>query len=1082
MSNLPVDNPARERAIRELDTTFLVEASAGTGKTTLAINRILNTVRTGKATMDQIVAITFTEKAAGELKMRLRESMEKARREASGEERNRLTEGIRQLERSHVNTIHGFCSWLLKERPIEARVDPSFQVLDALGTELLQEETWTEWIDGQMEKRPEVLKRALFAEVSLKKLRSIAFDLVDKRDRTNLGELKPSEYTVADGVAELKSILAKLKPRLVNCIDHTDGAYEQIAALIDLSARMDGWKDYRREYELIHSVHVKKNAGAQKNWDDKDSLKTIKAGYETLNAIPARRCDALLRDLAAWLKEFVTAFERAKAVRGVLDFDDLLIKTRELLAGNLAVRAEFQRRFAVLLVDEFQDTDPVQAEIVFFLAEQEPKANRWDEVKLQPGKLFLVGDPKQSIYRFRRADIEIYEAAKRTVERQGEVLHITQSFRTASSLLAWINFTFDQLIQPPDDGGKYQPKYVPLHESAGHHAKTPRLCLLEPTADQRALIEGARIEVARGFEAREVTRLIEHAVKSGEWKIQGREDKEPRTPRLSDFAVLLHSPQTSLASYETALQQQGIPYQVDGGKDYFQSQEIRAVCALLLALDDPMNTRELVGVLRSAVFGFSDEEIYLWVREKPLDYQGSEFRVQGSVGDALALLRNLHEQRNEHTFAGYLELIYRELKLPELFSLKPHGHQRVSNLMKLIAVARRVQGAGLLSLREFVNYIRTTALARSEEGQSPSAEANDDVIKVLSIHKAKGLEWSIVIVGDLGGEKRARPPMLLTGRSASETSSVALRLNSGMETVNYAEWRKQEELRQRAEEKRLLYVAATRARDYLVLPWFAEKGHYLDVIKGVFDPAHEGETIAMFFRRDGKQSRTASARSSEVIRVELDEPEPSQRNEVEQMVAHRVEWLAAREGRLVRANAGRASATPSRLADEKKPETEKRTGASVERAAMFGTVMHEVLSMIDFTKANERAALWKSSADLAGMSADETKRGAEMLERFARTELFGRIARANEIHREMPFASRKGDAIIEGIMDLVFREGDEWTLLDYKTDHVSKEDVAGHAEGYRPQIDAYAEALKTIGGIGAAKIVMFLRPCEAVRL
>jgi ATP-dependent helicase/nuclease subunit A len=1084
MSSQPIDHAERQRAIRELGTTFLVEASAGTGKTTLTIERILEAIRTGRATMEQIVAITFTEKAAAGLKMRLRDRMDDARRNAKGEERQRLELAMRQLERSHINTIHGFCSWLLKERPIEARVDPGFQVLDELETQLLREETWTEWIERQMEARPEVLKRALFAEISLSRMQEMAFELARQRERIDPALLVPSPYRVADGVSELDLILRKLNPELANCTDPSDAAFLQIRKLQELSAKLGGLKPYQHEYELIHSMHVRKNAGNKANWASADSLKRIKASYDDINAIAARRAAALLRDLCAWLRGFMAEFERAKALRGVLDFDDLLIQTRQLLWSDLGVRAEFQRRFRLLLVDEFQDTDPTQAEIVFLLAEQGAKAKRRNEVHLEPGKLFLVGDPKQSIYRFRRADIEVYEAAKDIIRKQGDVLTIRQSFRTVSSLLAWLNITFEQLIQPPKDGGMYQPKYVPLHEWPDHHSPSPRVCVLEPTADQKKQLEDANVDIVRSIEAREVARLIQHLTQSSEWKLQGREDKEPRAPRYRDFAVLLHSPATSLAAYESAFQEHGIPYQVEGGKDYFQSQEVRAACALLLALDDPMNTRELVGVLRSAVFGLSDQEIYLWTREQPLDYLAAT--GPSLIGNALTLLKALHLQRNAHSLAGFVELIYRELKLPELFSLLPHGEQRVANLMKLLSVARRVQEAGILSLRAFVDYLRTTALERSEEGQSPSAEAHDDVVSLLSIHKAKGLEWGIVILGDLGGTKRAHHATVLPSRDGSE---IAFRLGAQWETENHESLHAQEKLRQEAEELRLLYVAATRARDYLVLPWFASKGHYLGKLKQGFNPEHMGETIAAFFRRNAAESkRDAGVRKPS--RVELDTPDPTERTTVERLVAERVEWIAAHAATRARLNEGRDRVTPSRLAEEKAEAADRRLPseagdgetANAERAKLFGTMMHEVLATMDFSKPDTAEALWQQRAARAGVCEEDTKRGVETLRRFVGSDLFRRIRQGKDLQREMPFAYVQGGTLFEGTMDLVFREDTHWVLVDYKTDRISAKEAVACAERYRPQLEAYADALQTLGGTRAAKLLAFLDPGIEVQL
>lgn len=451
------------------------------------------------------------------------------------------------------------------------------------------------------------------------------------------------------------------------------------------------------------------------------------------------------------------------------------------------------------------------------------------------------------------------------------------------------------------------------------------------------------------------------------------------------------------------------------------------------------------------------------------------------MGCALALLRRLHEERNAYSFAGYLELLYRELKLPELFSLQPHGEQRVANLMKLLAVARRIQSAELLSLRAFVWYLKTTALDRSQEGQSPAAEPQDDVVTVLSIHKAKGLEWSIVIAGDLGGRDKTHHPPILCDRSSAQ---VAIRLSEEMQTGNYKTSYEQEKLREDAEEMRLLYVAATRARDYLVLPWFAENGHYLDLLKRGFDPERAGEAIATFFRRDGEQSKVET-RARESIRVDLREPLAKERSAIERLKDQRVEWLLAHEELLARINAGRQRSTPSRLAEaEKDDRLRRREGetAIAAAAASFGTVMHEVLAMMDFKNPEAAKALWTTCATRAGLSEEDTKRGEDTLGKFLQTDLFRQISQAKEVYRELPFAYCSGATLMEGALDLVFSDGRKWFLVDYKTDRIAAGEAASHVERYRPQLDAYAEALQTLGGIRPAKILVLLWTGETLRL
>jgi ATP-dependent helicase/nuclease subunit A len=308
--------------------------------------------------------------------------------------------------------------------------------------------------------------------------------------------------------------------------------------------------------------------------------------------------------------------------------------------------------------------------------------------------------------------------------------------------------------------------------------------------------------------------------------------------------------------------------------------------------------------------------------------------------------------------------------------------------------------------------------------------------------------------------------------------------NDRIQTTNYDELAVQEKLRQDAEEARLLYVGATRARDYLVLPWFATRGHYLELLKQAFDPALAGEAIATFFRRTGEQSR-AKTQPFEATGIELGAPDANQRRELERQQKQRVEWMQERASLLERLNAGRSRSTPSRLKQALGESVligrEGGTGAAM-LAASFGTAMHQVLALMDFASPTSGDALWRTNAVQAGLSEEDTKRGLTTLQRFSQTNLFRRISQATTVYRELPFAYRQGETLMEGTLDLVFCEGTEWFLVDYKTDRVAAGEAASYVERYRTQLQAYAEALQILGGIRPAKILALLWTGETIRL
>ncbi|MCX7825703.1 MAG: UvrD-helicase domain-containing protein, partial [Verrucomicrobiae bacterium] len=843
-SKLP-DDDARARIESSLDRNMLVEAAAGTGKTTLMVQRILNLVRAGQR-LSRIAAITFTEKAAGELKMRLREQLEK----------ERFPQNVLQdLELAQCSTIHSFCATMLHERPVEAGVDPAFQVVDAMQAELLQDEVWQDWFERQMaEAKPDesdLLTRALYLDIEPSELRKLAQELLAQRGRLCWENLPPCR-PVADILSAAGAIVEQLVKLVPSCKDpEKDGMMERILPLITLAPVWSVLSPLEQEHVLLRVVQGPPESGnfnrigTEKNWSSKNILADGREQMARLWALCLEAGNAFLRDLLLWLRGFGDAYEREKHRRGVLDFEDLLLKTRDLLRDNLAVRGLFQRRFERLLVDEFQDTDPIQVEIVFYLAEEEPKARDWQNVKLAPGKLFVVGDPKQSIYRFRGADIEIYHAAKAVLAGQGSIENVSTSFRAASSLIGWINDVFTQLIQPPKPGVAYQPGYVALQPHPQRRTETPAVLLLEPTPDELAALgDKPQTDALRRVEARAVAQLLLHMRGNADREVTFRDAAgklQRRAPQWSDFAVLLRS-YDALDTYERVFEEHDIPFLVSGGKNYYQRPEVRAVCALLLALDNPADKKELVSVLRSPLFGVSDDDLFLWVRRdsRPLDYLADAGAAAGectgdlsTISTAFALLRELHAERNCYSYAAFLERCYERLKIPERFLLRPQGEQRVANLYKLVDTARAVQSVQGMSLRGLARHLRDISIERAEEGQSPTVEEHQgNAVSILTIHKAKGLEWGVVVLGNMVRERRNGRDLLLP-EPATRHPEARLR---GLRTSGFDAAREQERLREEAEERRLLYVACTRARDWFVLPWFAGRGEYTKILAQAFKP------------------------------------------------------------------------------------------------------------------------------------------------------------------------------------------------------------------------------------------------------
>jgi ATP-dependent exoDNAse (exonuclease V) beta subunit len=1044
------DAAIREQIETSLDKNVLVEAAAGTGKTRLMVTRILNLVCEKKQRLSRLVAISFTEKAAGELKMRLREQLEHA---------GFPPEVLAELELAQCGTIHSFCAGILHERPVEAGVDPAFQVADALQSELLQEEVWRDWIEAQMAAEPsvDVLTRALYLDIELPSLRSLAQELTRQRARLSWENLPPCR-AISEILAEVGPIIAALIKLAPSCTDaEKDTMMRRIALLIAAAPVWDALAPREQEHVLLRVVVAAPasgnfdRVGTKKNWSGERFLLDARELMMRLTGLCNEAGDAFVRELLLWLRGFGDAYAVEKQRRGLLDFDDLLLKTRDLLRDNREVRGMFQRRFERVLVDEFQDTDPVQTEIVFFLAEKEPKAGKWREVKLAPGKLFVVGDPKQSIYRFRGADIEIYHAAKEAMAGQGTVANITTSFRTASPLIGWVNDVFARLIQPPTAGAAYQPGYVKLAAHPQLQSAAPRVLLLGPTPEEIAeLGERPDVEALRRVEAKAVAQLLLRLHGNDERKVSFRDEAgalQQRTPIWSDFAVLLRS-YTALDLYERVFEAYDIPFLVEGGKDYFQRPEVRAVCALLLALDNPANKVELVSVLRSPIFGVSDDDLVLWrrVQDRPLDYLVSEWHGDGTISTAFRLLRELHAERNRYSYAAFLERCYDRLKIPERFLLRPQGEQRVANLYKLVDTARAVQSVEGMSLRGLARHLRDIAIERAEEGQSPTAEQEknkDDAVRILTIHKAKGLEWGIVALADMAREGRGGQDMVLPEPDSRRPEA---RL-SGLASAGFDAAREEERKRQDAEERRLLYVACTRARDWFVLPWLTKRGEYTKILAEAFDP----QTVGGVEQADRAKMMGASVRRPPA-QVGLGEPDERQQPVVADCVAARAEWLAARKESETAWFAGVKKLTPSGLG-EREHFREAVVTAGGGGGLEIGRSVHEALAHCDLRDAEAAAKLFPP--------------GAELIRAALTHPLMTRVLAADEFHREVPVVWQSPDGLMEGYIDLLFREGDRLVIVDYKTDAKPEPKL------YTAQLAAYADALQAITGLRVAEKLLF---------
>jgi len=824
---------------RLLDRTIVVEAAAGTGKTTELVGRIVRLIETGRARIDEIVAVTFGEKAAGELKLRIREELEHARPQASPAAANRLSRAIYDFEDAHVSTIHGFCAELLRERPVEACVDPAFTVLTETQAEALFDEAFNAWLHLRLGAAGEGVRRSLRRPVPwqpeeeesgpLERLRRAARELSEWRDHPAPWARPDYDRDAAiDALLEQLRAFAEVTARPLKRGDYfadDTKIARRVSVEIERSRRV-GAADYDSwETALVGLAgdrsfrSPRKGSGAA--FAEGVSRQAAHQMHAELVLSLERFCELANADLAARLREelrdCLEVYERRKRAAGALDFLDLLIKARDLLRGSPNVRRRFQERFRVILVDEFQDTDPLQAEVLLLLASDEAG-------RVRPGSLFIVGDPKQSIYRFRRADVGVYRRISRELCDQGATyVALETSYRSVPEIQRFINAAFR--AEMTGDDQSYQAAYVPLAPNRHDEPRQPSIVALpiprpygwrQVTLDQLKRSQPAVIG--------EFVRWLVST--SCPWTVDAADPKEPtrRTRRRivpSDICLLFrrfhHYGSDVTREYVEAIEARGVPHLLVGGKTFHEREEVDVIRTALTAIEWPEDELSVYATLHGPLFAIGEEELleYHGVARVFHPYripESTHERLQ-SVVNALRSLKELHGARNFRSVADTIGRLIEITRAHAGFVLWRGGEQVLANVLHISDLARRYEAEGGLSFRGFVDMLRQAAL-RAQAPEAPILEEGSEGVRLMTVHRAKGLEFPIVILADIGCRLSQREA---SRHLASERGLCAMQLG-GWAPLDLLEHRDEEGARDEAEGVRLAYVAATRARDVLVVP------------------------------------------------------------------------------------------------------------------------------------------------------------------------------------------------------------------------------------------------------------------------
>ncbi|MFZ5862283.1 MAG: UvrD-helicase domain-containing protein [Nitrospirota bacterium] len=1094
----PSDALERERAIRTFDANVVVTAGAGTGKTTLLVERLVHLVvrDPDPVPVTEIVALTFTNKAAAELLVRFRERIEALARaseysDAEGEPRDalatlvawtgrsmdwvgkRLQAALVHLDRAHIGTIHSFAATLLRLFPIEAGVDPKFREADEAARRDHAAEAWRAWLDHELARAAPraALWRRLLERLTLEDLYDLAAGLsAEFIPLDALGRLTAAPAQVGEWLAGA----GDEADRLLAAHPHTRVIEQRLAAARRVIA---GAAEGRAAEASDCEAVAAEVTSVPKGWDarDADRAKGLIKLARRLSAVDPETVRLVGDALAPFVRECRASFARA----GWLPFDGLLARARDLVRDHPAVRETLKRRFRALLVDECQDTDPAQYEIMLYLAEAPGGvATQWRNVRLDRGKLFLVGDPKQSIYGFRGADLEAYQDVARLVLDQGGVeCRLTTNFRSRGAILDAVNAVGGRLLA-------YRPGLQAGYEPIGSTSEAAGG--LKPIVRVVRARHGAfDAGTGREAEAESLARWFRASV-FGTVEVRGRQGRVSRA-EPGDVAVLFRA-LSDVQVYLEAFRRHGIAYVVEGERRFFAAQEVVDAINVFRALASPYDEPALVGVLRSPLGGMTDREIYALARAGWLDYRVTEAGDAPGPWAPVALYRDLAALSREAPRMPVDEAVtavFERFALQAIAAGGPHGDQAAANVEKLERIARDLAGEGL-SFAALSARLDRRVRDEVEEGESPLVDEAVNAVKVLSVHKAKGLEFPIVVLAGSHGGRRVGTGPPVAKHWSSGMVGVAAGGVASLTGVYLAERTVEKDAE---ESRRVFYVAMTRARDLLVISGAeTERGPARDGPAALIEDA-----MGAAWGEVPRDSPAKDLFAWTAVEAESDRGTAASRTPVDLAWPDQRAFASQWDARAVRAKRTARSAmymTPTRLAARRSgspPAAGRRRGpADAERARRVGTLVHAFLQRWDFG-ADVRA--WSSALDAfaAGqlgafpdVTVDDLRAA---LGTFFTSPMYAELARAAIIGREVPLLMPWEGAMMEGVIDLIYEQGGRLYVADYKTDSITATAAPAAAERYRVQAEIYTRAVRaSLGREVTAFRCLFVRPGVAVDL
>jgi len=1049
---IPPDQAARDRALTDLDTNFLVEAGAGSGKTTLMAGRVVALIAAGRPA-DHIAAVTFTRKAASELRERVQLELEKA------QQRPELANDV------FIGTIHSFCARLLRERPVEAGLDPRFRELDQSEADLLGRQWWDSWVE-----RMHLAENALLVQLRelgvAPAMLAEAFRIFVRYPDVDFAAPAAPLPVIAPLVRKLSALLERgfeLMPRA-----QPDGDWDKVQSALQQLRFEQRSRDWSRPVEFFDSLTLLPSGAEviQKKWvrselTAKDDKADAKAFGEELMAWRNGPADAALTawyehryaPCVALLRLAADEFQQYRLSTGRLSFEDLLLRAAELLRSDRGARAALGERWRYVLVDEFQDTDPIQAEVLFLLGSTPPAPgaadDHWSEAMLRAGALFVVGDPKQSIYRFRRADVETYEQARTAIERTGAHLLLTANFRSLPAIAEFVNAHFGNPAVFPARPSPHQAAFAELVPMRNAKEGSPPGGLV------------ARYEVVglRGESNKDVV-MVKDAELVASWIA---EEIASGRAKPSDVLVLTRKKE-ALAEHARQLAARGIPVAVTGAAVAFED-ELHELQLLLDLMRDPANPVLVAAVLEGRFLGVTPAD--LWAARQA--------GVRFSVATAPTVIPA--DDRTTRVVAGLAKLhgwlLRSHADAPDVFLsrvLSETGllaHTAASDLGDVRAglLVRLIEDVRAAALEpETSGHAAQDALARllsDEVPDTPLLPGRSDAVRVMNLHKAKGLEATIVILAAPTENKPRAPDVAVRREGSKATGGVQIGSRSSFHTTVIAQppgWalmQATEALFVDAENERLRYVAATRAKGRLLI------SEFLKELKNELKRPENREWSAFL--------PTFEALEIDVIPIELTPATGrAELAEAATDVDAVVKDVDQRRALAAAPSWAWKTVTASAKAESLARQSLEDVSVAVRGAgAAWGRAIHQSLEAAGRSDGGDLAATVRRIAAEEGIA----PRAADVLAAVQRV-LAGPVWRelmAAPIRRfEWSIAgwvdSEGTPTYLEGVIDAAWQTADGWKIVDWKTDDVAEPVWLERAVAYSRQLELYSALLRNAVG------------------